>query len=39
MLQELVQEIENTARSVLGEIHTALPGKIVSFSPGSGMAV
>ena len=39
MLQELVQEIENTARIVLGEIHTALPGNIVSFSPGSGMAV
>lgn len=31
MLQELVQEIENVARSVVNEIHTAIPGKIVSF--------
>lgn len=38
MLQELTQEIENTARKVMGEMHTALPGTIVSFSPGSGMA-
>lgn len=39
MLQELAQEVENTARKVMEEIHTAMPGTIVSFSPGSGMAV
>ncbi len=39
MLQEFTQEVENTARKVMEEIHTAMPGTIVSFSPGSGMAV
>lgn len=39
MLQEFAQEVENTARKVMEEIHTAMPGTIVSFSPGSGMAV
>lgn len=31
MLQEAVEQIEKTAKSVVNEIHTALPGKIVSF--------
>lgn len=39
MLQEMVQEIENTARNVVDEIHTALPGKIVSFNSGKCTAV
>lgn len=40
MLQELVEQIENTASSVLtNNLHTALPGKIVSFNSTNGMAV
>lgn len=39
MLQELSQEIENTARAVVDEIHTALPGEIISFNASSGLAV
>lgn len=31
--------MEETARKVMDEIHTAIPGEIVSFSPGSGKAV
>lgn len=38
MVQELTQQIEDTARAVANEIHTALPGNIVSFNPASGMA-
>lgn len=38
MLQEFAQQVEETARSVVNEIHTALPGEIVSFNPDSGMA-
>ncbi len=38
MLQEFVAEVEKTARDVMGEMHTAIPGVIVAFSPGSGMA-
>ena len=38
MIQELSQQIEETARAVVDEIHTALPGTIVSFDPGSGTA-
>ena len=30
MLQEFTEQIEKTARAVVNEIHTALPGKIVS---------
>lgn len=37
MLQEFTQEIENTAREVANEIHTALPGKIVSFEAEKGI--
>lgn len=39
MLQELVQEVENMTKDLLKEIHTAMPGEILSFSPGSGRAV
>lgn len=39
MLQEFSQEVEDTARSIMNEIHTALPGEIISFDAKSGMAV
>ena len=35
MLQEFTQEVENTARDVVDEIHTALPGRIISFNPSA----
>ena len=38
MLQELSQEIEETARMVVNEVHTALPGEILFFDPKSGTA-
>lgn len=38
MLQELTQEIERTVRSMINEVHTALPGKIVSFDVEKGLA-
>lgn len=38
MIQEVVQEIENTVRDGLKGIHTAMPGEITSFDPGSGRA-
>lgn len=38
MMQELTQQIEETARAVTDEIHTAMPGTIVAFDPGSGTA-
>lgn len=38
MIQEVVQEIEKTVRDGLKGIHTAMPGEIKSFDPGSGRA-
>lgn len=38
MMQEVAQEVENLAREVMEEIHTALPGKIVSFNAKSCVA-
>ena len=38
MLQEFSQEVENTARSVVDEIHTALPATIVAFDAAKGLA-
>lgn len=38
MIQEFSQQVEETARAVVGEVHTALPGGIVSFDPGAGTA-
>lgn len=38
MLQELTSEIEQTAKAVVNEIHTALPGEIVSYNAGAGTA-
>lgn len=31
MIQEVVQQIENTARAIVNEVHTALPGRIISY--------
>ena len=38
MLQEFTAEIEQTAKAVVNEIHTALPGEIVSYNAGVGTA-
>lgn len=38
MLQEFVEQVKKTARSVMEEIHTAIPGKITEFNPGTGQA-
>ena len=38
MMQELTQQIEETARAVTDEIHTAMPGTVIAFDPGSGTA-
>lgn len=34
MLQEFVEQVEKTARSVMEEMHTAIPGKITAFNAG-----
>ncbi len=39
MLQELTEQFEKTARAVVNEIHTALPGNIVSFDAEKGLAI
>lgn len=38
MVQEVVQEVENTVKQIMNEIHTAFPGTISSYSPGSNTA-
>lgn len=38
MLQEFAQQVEETARGVMGEIHTALPGTIMKYDAGAGTA-
>lgn len=38
MMQEFVQQIENTVREATYDMHTALPGTISEFDPISGMA-
>lgn len=38
MLQEFVQQVEELARDVVNEIHTALPGRIIDFDPVKGLA-
>lgn len=38
MLQEFVQNVEDTARDVMEELHTAIPGKFLSYDPDTGMA-
>ncbi len=38
MMQEFVQQVENTVREATYDIHTALPGTISAFDPATGMA-
>lgn len=38
MLQEFTQEVEETARAVVDNIHTAMPGEIISYNAGAGTA-
>lgn len=38
MLQEFVEQVEKVARSVVEEIHTAIPGKITDFNSSTGLA-
>lgn len=38
VLQELVEQVEKVARSVMEEIHTAIPGNITAFNAGTGLA-
>lgn len=38
MMQEFVDQVNKTARKATEDMHTALPGVITSFDPGSGMA-
>jgi len=38
MMQEFSQQVEETARAVVDEIHTAMPGTVIAFDPGSGTA-
>lgn len=38
MLQEFTAEIEKTAKAIVNEIHTALPGEIISFDGGMATA-
>lgn len=38
MIQELTREIERTVRAIVDEIHTAMPGKIVSINTKNGTA-
>ena len=38
MMQEFVQEIQNTVQRGLRGIHTAMPGQIISFDAAKGVA-
>ena len=38
MMQEMVQEIENTIREATYDMHTAVPGTIAEYDAESGMA-
>lgn len=38
MMQEFVQAIKDIVRSELGDVHTAVPGKILSFDAATGLA-
>lgn len=39
MMQELVQQIKNLTSDMIGQIHTALPGKIVKFDANKCLAI
>lgn len=38
VLQEFTSEIEKTAKAVVNDIHTAMPGEIMSYNAGAGTA-
>lgn len=38
MMQEFVEAVKNVVRSELSDVHTAVPGKIVSFDAATGLA-
>ncbi len=38
MMQEFVEQVNKTARTVTENMHTALPGEIAAFDPASGLA-
>jgi hypothetical protein len=38
MLQEFVEQVEKVARSVMEEMHTAIPGRITEFNPSTAQA-
>ena len=38
MMQELVNQINKSARSATEDMHTALPGEIKSYDPTKGVA-
>lgn len=38
MVQEFSQQVEDTARAVMSEMHTSIPAKITAFDPAKGMA-
>lgn len=39
MMQEFVQSVKDTAQEAVNNIHTCVPASVVSFDPGTGMAV
>ena len=39
MMQEFVQRVKDLSTEIVNGIHTAIPGKIVSFDPSTGQAV
>lgn len=38
MNQEFIQQVKDTVKDALREVHTAIPGKIESFDPNTGLA-
>ncbi|WP_313579973.1 Gp138 family membrane-puncturing spike protein [Lacrimispora sp.] len=38
MLQEFVQQVKTVVSDMINEVHTAMPGTINSFDPGTGLA-
>lgn len=37
-VNQFAEQIQQAARKIVSEIHTAVPGKIISFNPGTGLA-
>lgn len=38
MMQEFVAQVHNMAKKAMEEMHTALPGKVIAFDAGTGLA-